>query len=76
MTVVIRQARPSDAEQVLSISASAYNPAHKPIIGASPKPAHEDYGPRIEQGGVWILETNVGAVGTLVLERHVDHVLV
>ena len=61
---------------MLSISAAAYNPVYEPIIGASPKPAHEDYSPRIEQGEVWILETNLGAVGTLVLERHADHVLV
>ena len=39
---VIRCASPSDLEVVQRISADAYIPAYMAVIGAVPKPAHED----------------------------------
>ena len=76
MTGIIRLAQPSDAEQVRAISAAAFIPAYAPIIGTAPKPALEDYRPRIARGEVWLLETAAVPVATLVLERREDHVLV
>jgi ribosomal protein S18 acetylase RimI-like enzyme len=76
MSVVIRLAQPVDAEHIREISAAAYIPAYQPVIGAVPKPAEEDYAPRIARGEIWLLETTHGPVATLVIERHSDHLLV
>jgi len=73
---MIRLARASEADLMRAISAAAFVPAYEPIIGAAPRPALEDYAPRIAQGGVWLLEIAAGVVGTLVLEPHADHILV
>src|SRR3546814_20678069 len=43
----MRQATPADADVVQAISAGAYASAYLPVIGAVPKPASEDYRPRI-----------------------------
>lgn len=71
----IRAAQASDTDAVQRISADAYVPAYKAVIGAVPKPAHEDYRPRIERGEVWVLETD-RPVGVVVLEDKTDHLLV
>jgi ribosomal protein S18 acetylase RimI-like enzyme len=73
---VIRCASPSDLELVQRISADAYIPAYMAVIGAVPKPAHENYGPRIDRGEVWILEAAGKPVGIAVLEEQPDHLLV
>src|SRR5262249_50113772 len=41
-----------------------------------PKPATEDYGPRIDKGEVWILEINGEPTGVAVLEEKADHLLI
>ncbi len=46
------------------------------MIGAVPKPASEDYGPRIARGEVWLLEHDGAAQGLVVLEPKADHLLV
>jgi ribosomal protein S18 acetylase RimI-like enzyme len=74
--MVIRRARVRDAEIVRRISAEAYTAAYLPVIGYVPKPAIEDYRPRIEQGCVWLLEADGEARGVLVLEPEPDHLLV
>ena len=74
--VAIRLARPGEAEAVRAISAAAYIPVYAPIIGTAPKPALEDYGPRIARGEVWLLETEAKSVAVLVLEPQADHLLV
>jgi ribosomal protein S18 acetylase RimI-like enzyme len=76
MTVTIRPAKQAEAEDVRAISAAAYVPVYAPVIGTAPKPAIEDYGPRIARGEVWLLETGVGTVATLVLEPHENHLLI
>ena len=45
----IRRAGPGDADMVQRISADAYIPAYVAVLGTIPKPATEDYGPRIER---------------------------
>jgi ribosomal protein S18 acetylase RimI-like enzyme len=72
----IRPARLSEAEAVREISAEAYVPAYEPVIGAVPRPALEDYRPRIERGEVWLIETPEGPVGVAALEPWPDHLLV
>lgn len=50
--VKIRRASPGDGDTVQRISADAYIPAYVAVLGTIPKPATEDYGPRIERGEV------------------------
>ena len=54
--IKFRRADSVDKEEIQRISADAYVPAYMAILGTIPKPATEDYGPRIEKGQVWILE--------------------
>ncbi len=75
-TGTIRRAALSDLQTVRKISADAYIPAYQSTIGAVPKPAFEDYRPRIEQGQVWLLEAAGEVVGVMVLEENPDHLLV
>ena len=72
----IRRAGPGDADMVQRISADAYIPAYVAVLGTIPKPATEDYGPRIERGEVWILDIEGEPTGTAVLERNTDHLLI
>src|SRR3546814_9540296 len=65
----VRQALPTDADVVQAISAGAYASAYLPVIGAVPKPASEDYRPRIDRGEVWLLEAPDGPCAVLVIER-------
>jgi ribosomal protein S18 acetylase RimI-like enzyme len=66
---IVRRAGPSDVGVVQQISADAYIPAYKAVIGAIPKPAFEDYTPRIQRGEVWILDVDGKAIGVAVLEE-------
>ncbi len=75
-TKTIRIAHLSDALAVQEISAEAYVPAYQAIIGAAPRPAHEDYTDRIERGEVWILYLEDGPSGVVVLEPTADYLLV
>jgi len=72
----IRQAGASDTETVRRISAEAYIPAYMAVLGTIPKPAVEDYGPRVERGQVWILEIEEEPIGIAVLEANADHLLI
>ena len=72
----VRHATASDLPLVQQISAAAYISAYMPVLGYIPKPAEEDYGPRIARREVWILECNGRAVGITVLEERPDHLLV
>jgi ribosomal protein S18 acetylase RimI-like enzyme len=72
----IRRAGPEDADTVQRISADAYIPAYMAVLGTIPKPATEDYRPRIENGEVWILEIKGEPTGIAVLEANADHLLI
>jgi ribosomal protein S18 acetylase RimI-like enzyme len=72
----VRRASPSDLPLVRQISADAYISAYMPVLGYIPKPAEEDYDPRIARGEVWILERDGRAVGVTVLEERPDYLLV
>jgi ribosomal protein S18 acetylase RimI-like enzyme len=73
---VFRRAEHRDLETVSRISAEAYIDAYRPVIGAVPKPAEEDYSPRIERGEVWLLDVGNEAAGIAVFEITIDHLLV
>jgi len=75
-TTTIRIAHLSDALAVQDISAEAYVPAYQAIIGAAPKPAHEDYADRIKRGEVWVLDLEEGPSGVVVLEPTADYLLI
>ena len=51
---IVRRAGLADLPLVQQISADAYISAYVPVLGYVPKPAEEDYGPRIARGEVWI----------------------
>src|SRR5215469_15004483 len=72
----MRRASLDDVNAVRRISADAYIPAYITVLGTIPKPATEDYGPRIEKGQVWILEVEGEPTGVAVLEECADHLLV
>jgi ribosomal protein S18 acetylase RimI-like enzyme len=74
--VTFRRADPVDKDAIQRISADAYIPAYMAVLGTIPKPATEDYGPRIEKGEVWILEVEGEPTGVAVLEERPDHLLV
>src|SRR5215467_2652344 len=74
--IKFRQANPVDKEAIQRISADAYVPAYTAVLGTIPKPATEDYGPRIDKGEVWILEIKGEPTGIAVLEERGDHMLV
>jgi GNAT superfamily N-acetyltransferase len=74
--VKMRRASPGDVDTVQRISADAYIPAYMAVLGTIPKPATEDYGPRIERGEVWILENEGEPTGIAVLEENNDHLLI
>jgi uncharacterized protein len=74
--IKFRQANPVDKETIQRISANAYIPAYMAVLGMIPKPATEDYGPRIDRGEVWILEIKGEPTGIAVLEEKADHLLV
>jgi ribosomal protein S18 acetylase RimI-like enzyme len=71
-----RRANPVDKEVIQRISADSYIPAYMAVLGTIPKPATEDYGPRIEKGEVWVLEVEDEPTGIAVLEERADHLLV
>jgi GNAT superfamily N-acetyltransferase len=75
-TTKIRRAVPGDVDIVQRVSADAYIPAYMSALGTIPKPATEDYRPRIERGEVWILEIEGEPTGTVVLEENAEHLLV
>jgi len=72
----IRRAGRADLAVVQQISADAYIPAYMAALGYIPKPAEEDYSPRIDRGEVWILNCDDRDVGVTVLEERPDHLLV
>ena len=46
------------------------------MLGTIPKPAIENYGPRIERDEVWILEIEGEPTGIAVPEERTDHLLI
>ena len=74
--VKFRRANPLDKRAIQRLSADAYIPAYLAVLGTIPKPATEDYGPRIEKGEIWILEVEGEPTGVAVLEERTDHLLV
>ena len=76
MILCIRQANSTDLAAVQQISAEAYIAAYMAVIGVVPKPATEDYRPRIARGEVWLLEVEQNPVGLIVLEEGPDYLLV
>ena len=67
----VRQAGRSDLDAVVQLTCRAY--AHyEPLLGGKPIPVTEDYGPRIANGEVWLLEDGKEPIGLLVLEHQGD----
>ena len=62
----VRRADLSDLGAVQRINADAYTQAYQTICGFVPKPAFEDYRPRIDRGEVWILERDGQPIGIAV----------
>jgi hypothetical protein len=49
VSVKFRRADPIDKEVIQRINADSYIPAYMAVLGTIPKPATEDYRPRIEK---------------------------
>jgi hypothetical protein len=67
--VEFRRADPGDKEAIQRISADAYVPGYMAVLGTIPKPAREDYGPRIDKGEVWIWKLKVSQQALLSSKR-------
>lgn len=74
--MIVRPADLSDLDTVQRISAEAYAVVYQAVCGFIPKPAIEDYRPRIERNETWLLETEGHAVAVAVLERRPDHLVI
>lgn len=66
-SITYRLAGISESETVRAISAAAYVPAYQKVIGVVPKPAFEDYTPRIRAGSVWIADVDDQPAAVLVM---------
>ncbi len=74
---LIRTATVDDADLVRDISAAAYVPVYERKFDWVPKPATEDYLPRIKAGQVLVLETDRhGPCGVLVVEILADALMI
>lgn len=71
----IRRALSGDLSAVVALTEQAYAP-YTALLGAPPIPVTEDYAPRIENGEVWLLESDEELAGLAVFELHEDHLLV
>ncbi|WQP03336.1 GNAT family N-acetyltransferase (plasmid) [Sinorhizobium meliloti] len=74
--LTFRLAAIEEAGLVQAIRARAYIPAYTAVIGVAPKPAFEDYRPRIERGEVWMAALGTEPVGILVMEDAPNHMLI
>src|SRR5215472_13394417 len=74
--IAIRRADLADLDAVQRISEEAYIPAYMAALGVIPKPAFENYRPRIERGEVWLLEADGEPAGLIVLEEKPAHVVI
>ncbi len=72
---MLRLASLTDLKAVERLSMEAYA-GYTELLGALPRPATEDYAPRIVAGLVWLLEDAGGLRGVLVLERHPSHAMI
>jgi ribosomal protein S18 acetylase RimI-like enzyme len=75
-TSKIRRAVPGDVDMVQRVSAEGYILAYMRVLGTIPKPATEDYRPRIERGEVWILEIEGEPTGIAALEENPNYLLI
>lgn len=71
----MRLAGPSDLKAVTELTVAAYAP-YTAMLGSPPLPVTENYAPRIEAGGVWLLEDERGLAGLIVLERHPNYAMI
>lgn len=74
--MLVRSADLSDLDTVQRISAEAYIPVYQAVCGFVPKPATEDYRPRIERNEAWIFETYGHAVAVAILEHGPNHLMI
>ena len=73
--MTLRRALAGDLQAIVSLTEAAYAP-YTALFGAPPMPVTEDYGPRIERGEVWLLESGSELAGLIVIERHPDHAMI
>jgi GNAT superfamily N-acetyltransferase len=73
--VTIRRARPDEAPLLRALVERAYAP-WVPVVGRRPMPMDDDYKARVAAGEAWVLEEAGAVRGVLVLEEHVDHLLI
>jgi len=71
----IRRALSGDLSAVTALTEQAYAP-YTAMLEAPPIPVTEDYAPRIENGQVWLLESDGEPAGLAVFELHEDHLLI
>jgi ribosomal protein S18 acetylase RimI-like enzyme len=68
----IRQALPSDLPAIVAVTEAAYRP-YLPVLHYPPVPLSEDYGPRIHDEQVWVMQGQQGLAGLIVIKRHAHH---
>jgi ribosomal protein S18 acetylase RimI-like enzyme len=74
-TGVLRLAGAGDLPSIWALTEEAYKP-YTQVLDAPPIPVTEDYAPRIARGEVWLLDVSGEMAGSIVLERHADHMMI
>ncbi len=72
---MIRPAAAADLDRVREIVEAAYT-KYVPRIGRRPAPMDDDYGIRLQQGALFVLEDTGKVAGLLVIEPRADHLFV
>ncbi len=72
---MIRQAAADDLDRVREIVEAAYT-KYVPRIGRRPAPMDDDYGKRLQDGALFVLEDAGAVTGVLVIEPRADHLVV
>ena len=70
----IRPARPADVPRIKAVVEAAYE-KYIARMGKKPGPMLDDYAARVAEGAVYVLETEDGLGGIVVLLTEDDHVL-
>jgi RimJ/RimL family protein N-acetyltransferase/GNAT superfamily N-acetyltransferase len=71
----LRLARPADLAAIGELQRAAYAP-NRDVLGVEPLPLLFDYDTLLGQYEAWIVESDGGLAGALILDPHPDHLLI
>lgn len=72
---LLRRAAAADLDRLAALQRKAYA-ANRALLGVEPWPLQFDYANALAQYEVWLLETEQGLAGALILDTQPDHLLI